>query len=141
MNKTIRHFLFIVGLLFAFTGQFSQAKEADVVRDLPTLGSYGSLSLVTGENKSLTPSAAPTNSAFITAYTSGANATNFSGTLTVDPTTGVVSVTNPKPVGTSNCYHKILISILIKISYGNKPRSNASREICFWSKSTHAISQ
>ncbi|SFT84890.1 gliding motility-associated C-terminal domain-containing protein [Algoriphagus locisalis] len=100
MNKTIRHFLFIVGLLFAFTGQFSQAKESDAVRDLPTLGSYGSLSLVTGENKSLTPSAAPTNAASITAYTSGANSTNFSGMLTVDPTTGVVSVTNAKPAGT-----------------------------------------
>ncbi|WP_338221395.1 FG-GAP-like repeat-containing protein [Algoriphagus sp. oki45] len=66
----------------------------------PTLGTYAPLSMVTGENKTLTPSAAPTNATSITAYTSGANATNFSGTLTVDPATGVVSVTNAKQAGT-----------------------------------------
>jgi len=66
----------------------------------PTLGAYGSLSLVTGENKSLTPSGAPTNTESITAYTSGANASDFTGTLTVDPIFGVVLISNAKQAGT-----------------------------------------
>ncbi len=73
--------------------------ENDDFAPIPTIGTYADLNVVTGENATLSPSAPPTNTASITAYASGTNATNFSGILTVDPTTGIVSLTNAKQAG------------------------------------------
>ncbi len=66
-----------------------------VVINQATLGNYSTTSVISGQNTSITPSAAPTNAASIVAYTN----TNFSGVLTVNTTTGVVTVTNAKQAG------------------------------------------
>jgi hypothetical protein len=58
----------------------------------PTLGAYPAATLISGQNTSITPTAVPTNSTSIVAYSSA----NFSGTFTVNPTTGVINVTNAK---------------------------------------------
>jgi hypothetical protein len=61
-----------------------------------TLGTYPSSMVKSGQNISITPSAAPTNTSSTVAYTN----TNFMGVLSVDPTTGVVQVTNAQLAGT-----------------------------------------
>ncbi|MCP9769901.1 choice-of-anchor D domain-containing protein [Lacihabitans sp. LS3-19] len=60
-----------------------------------TLGTYADVSVVAGQNTTVTPSVAPTGASSITAST-----TNFTGLLTVDPTTGVVRITDAKQAGT-----------------------------------------
>lgn len=62
----------------------------------PTLGIYPATTIShAGSNMTVTPSAAPTNAPSITAYASP----GFKGLLTVDPQTGVVSITNAHPAG------------------------------------------
>ncbi len=61
----------------------------------PTLGAYPNTSVFAGKNTTLTPSAAPTNATYSIATTN----TRFTGLLTVDPTTGVVSVTDALQAG------------------------------------------
>ncbi|HWQ33421.1 MAG TPA: MBG domain-containing protein [Blastocatellia bacterium] len=61
----------------------------------PTLGNYSAASLTAGGNTTVTPDAAPTDLTSITA----AAAPGFTGLLTVNPTTGVVRVTNALPAG------------------------------------------
>ena len=61
----------------------------------PTLGGYGDATVPLGGNTTVTPLAAPTNATSVTVSTS----TNFKGLLTVDPSTGVVRVTNAQPAG------------------------------------------
>lgn len=63
---------------------------------IPTLGNYPNVTVITGGNTTVTPDALPVNAARITAVTS----TNFKGTLTVNPITGVVTVTNAHVAGT-----------------------------------------
>ncbi|MBK9452431.1 MAG: HYR domain-containing protein [Bacteroidetes bacterium] len=62
----------------------------------PTLGTYANTSLQAGRNTTITPSAAPTNTTSIVAYTN----TNFTGVLHVNPATGVVRITDAKQGGT-----------------------------------------
>ena len=59
-----------------------------------TLGNYPNASVQAGGNTIITPDAAPTN---VTSMT--ATAIGFQGLLSVDPTTGVVRVTNAGPTG------------------------------------------
>ena len=61
-----------------------------------TLGSYGNTSMKAGSNKTVTPGSAPANADYTIAYTN----TNFTGILSVDSTTGVVTITDAKPAGT-----------------------------------------
>ena len=61
-----------------------------------TLGGYSDTTVIAGQNVIITPTASPTNSTSIVAYST----TKFSGTFTANPTTGVVSVTNAKQAGT-----------------------------------------
>ncbi|MFN8349376.1 MAG: FG-GAP-like repeat-containing protein [Spirosomataceae bacterium] len=62
----------------------------------PTLGTYPPTTVATaGGNATVIPSAAPTNAPSVTAYTSPV----FKGLLSVNPTTGVVNVTNAHPAG------------------------------------------
>ena len=60
-----------------------------------TLGNYSTSFVDVGHNLNITPTAAPTNTTRITVTSS----TKFLGILTGNPTTGVVSITNAKPVG------------------------------------------
>ena len=62
----------------------------------PTLGTYGNTSLALSGNATVTPSAAPANTTTINASTNS----NFKGTLTADPVTGVVRVSDAHPAGT-----------------------------------------
>jgi PKD repeat protein len=69
----------------------------------PVLGSYPNTTVTAGGNTSITPSAAPTDNFSIqglTATAAGAMQSPFTGVLTVNPTTGVVTVTDAKPAGT-----------------------------------------
>ena len=62
-----------------------------------TLGVYSSSTVTAGKNTSITPDAAPTNATSIVAYCTN---TNFRGILTVNPTTGVVRITDALQAGT-----------------------------------------
>jgi Concanavalin A-like lectin/glucanases superfamily/FG-GAP-like repeat/Putative Ig domain/Bacterial Ig domain len=64
-----------------------------------TLGNYGATSVLIGSSTTITPDAAPTGASSGTVYTATA-AGNFTGALTINPATGVVSVTSPQSVGT-----------------------------------------
>ena len=62
----------------------------------PTLGNYPDTSLALSTDTTVTPDAAPSDTTSINVSTS----TDFNGTLTGDPTTGVVRVTDAHPAGT-----------------------------------------
>ena len=62
---------------------------------VPALGNYPNVTVISGGNTTVTPDAAPVNAASITAATS----TYFKGMLVVNPTTGVVTVTNAHVAG------------------------------------------
>ena len=63
----------------------------------PTLGNYSDPSIATaGGNATVSPDAAPTGGASVTVYTT----TDFKGLLTVDQSTGAVTITNAHPAGT-----------------------------------------
>jgi uncharacterized repeat protein (TIGR02543 family) len=69
----------------------------NVQATIPSLGNYSNPSIATaGSNATVSPDAAPTGGASITAYTT----TDFKGLLTVDQSTGVVTITNAHPAGT-----------------------------------------
>jgi hypothetical protein len=62
----------------------------------PILGTYPDETLILGGNTTVTPNTAPINTLSTVAYTN----TNFTGSLTVDPLTGIVTVTDAKQAGT-----------------------------------------
>src|SRR5262245_29749638 len=61
----------------------------------PVLGNYANASVRTAGSAVIQPAAAPTGVVRATAMTS----TSFKGTLTVNPATGAVRVTNAYPAG------------------------------------------
>jgi len=61
-----------------------------------TLGNYPNVTVVAGQNTTVTPGAAPTTTTSAVAYTHS----RFTGVLIVNPTSSAVSVTNAKPAGT-----------------------------------------
>ena len=67
----------------------------EVQPPLPTLGTYPDTSVALGANATVTPDAPPTNTTSIDVSSS----TNFKGTFSADPATGVVRVTNAHPAG------------------------------------------
>ncbi len=64
--------------------------------NLPTLGAYSDTSVALSGNTAITPSAAPTNVTSINVSTS----TSFQGTLSGDPATGIVRISDAYPAGT-----------------------------------------
>jgi uncharacterized protein YjdB len=60
------------------------------------LGTYPSTSVTAGQNTMVTPSAAPTGATTLNAFADA----GFTGVLTVDPTTGVVTITDALQTGT-----------------------------------------
>ena len=76
-------------------GLFTDASFALTVAALPTLGNYPNATVTDGNSTTSTPSVAPTGTTSATAYTSS----TFKGLFSVDPTTGVVRVTNAQPAG------------------------------------------
>ena len=62
----------------------------------PNLGTYPNTTVVTGTNSTIAPTSAPTNTLATTAFTNS----DFSGILTIDPTTGVLRLTNAYKAGT-----------------------------------------
>ena len=67
-----------------------------LVGQTPVLGSYAQTTVAVGQHITISPSAAPVNTTEMSATT----AAEFTGVLTVDPTTGVVTVVNPKQADT-----------------------------------------
>jgi hypothetical protein len=82
-------------ILFCFFVFFSLCVGLQNARG-QTLGTYSNTSVVSGKNTVITPSAAPTGTTSAVAYTNS----NFTGILTVNPTTGDVTVTDAKQAGT-----------------------------------------
>lgn len=70
--------------------------SVSLVAKAQTLGTYSNTSIIAGKNTTVTPSAAPTGTTSAVAYTHS----SFTGVLTVNPTTGVVTVTDAKQAGT-----------------------------------------
>jgi hypothetical protein len=75
---------------------FLQAHTPAIMLPPPTLGAYPNTTVIAGQTISVSPSEAPTGTNSTTAYTH----TNFSGVFTVNPTTGVVAITDAKQAGT-----------------------------------------
>lgn len=63
---------------------------------LPIIGGYNPATVAAGLNINISPSATPLYANSLVAYAS----TNFSGILTVNPVSGVVTITNPTQAGT-----------------------------------------
>ena len=61
----------------------------------PTLGTYSNITLTSGGNANITPSVAPSNTVKATAFSNS----QFKGLLSVNPSTGVLKVTNAKNAG------------------------------------------
>lgn len=61
----------------------------------PTLGTYSNITLTSGGNANITPSVAPTNTVKAMAYSNS----QFKGILSVNPSTGVLKITNAKNAG------------------------------------------
>lgn len=74
------------GIFHAYTGN----------QPPPSLGVYQNSNLYVGGNTTVTPDAAPFNMLSAVAYTN----TNFTGTLCVNPVTGLVTITDAKQAGT-----------------------------------------
>lgn len=68
---------------------------AGVEAQTPVLGVYTDATLMLGQNATVTPSAAPVGANSAVAMTN----TNFTGVLSVNPATGVVTVTNAQQTG------------------------------------------
>jgi uncharacterized protein (TIGR03437 family) len=68
------------------------------VNDPPTLGAYASVAVNEGDTTTLAPNNAPSDNGTITSITANASPA-FTGTLSVNPATGVVSIGNAGPVG------------------------------------------
>ena len=64
----------------------------------PTLGTYPATSLVRGEGATVAPSAPPADNGGVIAA-SAAGSTGFTGTFSVNRTTGVVTIANAGPIG------------------------------------------
>jgi hypothetical protein len=74
----------------------ADAGSAGKCKSTPTLGTYPNTSIPLSSDTTITPVAAPVNTTSINVSTS----TNFKGTFSADPATGVVRVTNAHPAGT-----------------------------------------
>jgi hypothetical protein len=93
----------------------------------PTLGSYGATALNVGASTTVAPMLAPTDTGTITSIT--ATAPGFTGTLSVDPVTGTVSVTNAGPAGvypvtvsaTDNCGASASLMFTLTVNVVNVP--------------------
>ena len=72
----------------------------------PTLGNYPNTTVSLAGNTTITPSAAPTNAVSATAATVAA----FKGELAVDPTTGVVRVTNAHPANRAGEFYPVTVT-------------------------------
>ncbi|HMY72353.1 MAG TPA: choice-of-anchor Q domain-containing protein, partial [Blastocatellia bacterium] len=111
----------------------------------PTLGVYPATNIATvGGSATVTPSAAPTDNGTIAALT--AAAPGFTGTLTGNPSTGVISVTNAGPSGsytvtvtaTDNCGATTTATFTLSVacppltvnSLADTPDANVSNGIC-----------
>ncbi|MDC1506065.1 FG-GAP-like repeat-containing protein, partial [Winogradskyella sp.] len=87
-NNLTASFLLFVTMLLVGNSSWAQ---------VPTLGNYSDPSIATaGGNATVSPDAAPTGGASVTAYTT----TDFKGLFTVDQNTGAVTLTNAHPAGT-----------------------------------------
>lgn len=64
----------------------------------PTLGNYANTTIPLSGNATIAPDAAPTNATSVTVSISPI----FKGEIEIDPTTGVIRVTNANPAGTYN---------------------------------------
>jgi uncharacterized protein (TIGR03437 family) len=65
----------------------------------PSLGSYGALSAKVGANAVALPRAAPADNGTLTSLTASISS-GFNGTLSVNPSSGVVTINNAAPAGT-----------------------------------------
>lgn len=81
-------------------GAFNEAtlNVAVTLNTAPTVGTYPNVSLPPGGGTTVTPSAAPADNGSIASAT--AAAPSFTGTFSVNPTTGVVTISNANPPGT-----------------------------------------
>ncbi len=94
-------------LFLAFFAQTTHAQDFSGAIDAPpTLGNYANTSVALSGNTTITPSAAPANAVSATAATVAA----FKGELEVDPTTGVVRVTNAHPANRAGEFYPVTVT-------------------------------
>jgi uncharacterized protein (TIGR03437 family) len=68
----------------------------------PVLGNYTNLEALLNTARNFAPDAAPTDNGTITNITAVSTTPGFTGTFSVNPTTGLLTVNNPAPVGSYN---------------------------------------
>jgi hypothetical protein len=81
------------------TGALSDNPQVVNVNPPPTLGNYADSSIAAGCKLVLTPDAAPSDNGTVVSLTGAASA-GFTGSITVNVATGVVTITDSGPVGT-----------------------------------------
>jgi CSLREA domain-containing protein len=90
----------------------------------PSVGTYANTSLTSGGGTTVTPSAAPADNGSIASATAAASGA-FTGTLSVNPTTGVVTISNANPGGsytitvtfTDNCVATTSPTFTLNVTY------------------------
>jgi hypothetical protein len=108
--------------LLSTTGNLSVNVTAN---GAPVLGTYGTTTATTGGNTTVTPSAAPSDNGSVATLT--ATAPGFTGTLTGNATTGVISAGNAGPSGsftvtvtaTDNCNTTSTTTFTLNVSNAN----------------------
>jgi uncharacterized protein (TIGR03437 family) len=115
----------------------------------PTLGTYAQASLNLAGALDVSPNAAPTDNGSLKSIT--AAAPNFTGTLSVNPTTGAVSIANAGPAGqftvtvtaTDNCdatsstqftMNVIPAGVALEADVAPRPGGNGSVSIADWTQ-------
>ncbi len=86
----------------------------------PALGNYTAMAITVGGNGTVVPDAAPSNASGLTAIAP----TDFTGTLTVNPTIGAVNIANAGPVGSyvvkvyalSNCTSPVIHTFTLTVN-------------------------
>ncbi len=89
-------------LLFLLLAFYAQAVQGAA----PTLGNYANTAVSLSGNTTITPSATPANALSATAAT----VATFKGKLEVDPTTGVVRVTNAHPANRAGEFYPVTVT-------------------------------
>jgi hypothetical protein len=122
-------------------GAFNEASlnVAVTTNTAPTIGTYANTSLNLGGGATVAPTAAPADNGSVSTVTVAA--AGFTGNLTVDPTTGAVTIVNANPNGsytvivtlTDNCGTTATAQFTLTVSYtmtgtvtyGNTPTGSA----------------
>jgi hypothetical protein len=97
---------------------------------LPTLGNYASACpIAPGGSRMVTPSAPPSDNGAVTMLTATVSPASFTGSLSIDPATGAVTINNAGPIGhytvtvqaRDNCFYPTSKTFQFGVANNNPP--------------------